>query len=96
MRDEQRATQLLLAELLRGGQQTAEIRADADPVQLAEVLSAVFLLTTINWLDRWWGQDEEPLRNRLLRALDVFFEGALSSGISTERNADAYHPVRSR
>jgi AcrR family transcriptional regulator len=96
MRDEQRATQLLLADLFRQGQQTNEIRPEADPVQLAEVLSAVLLLTTINWLDRWWGSDREPLRDRLLRAAEVVLQGALSSGASTESQADAYPPVRSR
>ncbi len=81
MHDEQRATQLLLAELFRQGQQTEEVRVDADPVQLAEVLSAVLLLTTVNWLDRWWRTDREPLRDRLLKAVEVVLRGALAEAV---------------
>lgn len=92
MRDEQRATQVLLAELFRQGQQTGEVRTGADPVQLAEILSAVLLLTTINWLDRWWDTDDQPLRERLLRAVQVVLEGALVSGVLAEHR-DAYQQI---
>jgi AcrR family transcriptional regulator len=85
MRDEQRATQLLLAELFRQGQKADEIRPDADPVQLAEVLTAVLLLTTVNWLDRWWGADRESLRDRLFGAVGVVLQGALASAPSKGR-----------
>lgn len=78
LREEQRAAQLLLTELFRQGQVRNEIRDDADPVRLAEVLSAVLLLTTVNWLDHWWGDDGGPLRERLLKAVDVVLEGALA------------------
>ena len=82
MRDQQRATQLLLAALLRQGQESGEIAAGHEPVQLAELLSAMLLLTTINWLDRWWDTEDDPLRDRLLRALDVFMGGALNSEVA--------------
>ena len=86
-RTQQRDGQLLLAELLRQGQETGEIRADQDPVQLAELLTACLTLTTVNWLDRWWDGRDEPLGHRLERALDVFLHGAASK---------ASEPVRRR
>src|SRR5580698_3447368 len=54
MEEEQKTTYRLLTELLRQGQASGELRADLDPAQLAEVLTAVMLLTTLNWLGRYW------------------------------------------
>jgi len=47
---QQQAAQRLLAELFRQGQRSGEARPEHDPHQLAEVLTATLLLTTINWL----------------------------------------------
>ena len=76
-RRQQRETQLLLADLFGQGQQRGEIRAEHDPVQLAELMTAVLMLTTVNWLDDWWGDPQEALEARLERALDVFLTGAV-------------------
>jgi AcrR family transcriptional regulator len=73
-RQRDRAAQELLAELFRSGQKSKEIRADVDARQLAELYSAAFLLTTVNWLTGWW-DDEEPLEERLPRAIGVLLDG---------------------
>ena len=67
----------LLASLFELGQQRGEIRGDADPLQLAEVLIAIYHLTTINWLTRWW-DGREGLQPRLGAATEVFLSGCRS------------------
>jgi AcrR family transcriptional regulator len=64
----------LLSALFEAGQRRQEIRADAEPMQLAEILIAVYHLTTINWLIRWWG-GRRGLPRRLADAIDVFLDG---------------------
>jgi AcrR family transcriptional regulator len=64
----------LLSDLFERGQERKEIRADADPMQLAEILIATYHLTTINWLIRWWG-GRQGLQRRLMAAIDVFLDG---------------------
>lgn len=64
----------LLSSLFELGQRREEIRGDADPLQLAEVLIAIYHLTTINWLTRWWG-GREGLQSRLGTATEVFLNG---------------------
>jgi AcrR family transcriptional regulator len=78
MRERHRATQGLLAELFHQGQQRGEVQPAHDPSQLAEVLTATMLLTTINWLEGWRNDSDEPLDARLRRAVEIFLEGALS------------------
>lgn len=77
MRERHKTTQALLAELFHQGQQRGEVRIDHDPSQLAEVLTATMLLTTINWLEGWRDDIDEPLSARLIRAVDVLLNGAL-------------------
>jgi hypothetical protein len=57
------------------GQEREEIRRDADPIQLAEILIAVFHLTTINWLTGWWGGRRPSLQRRVAVATETFLEG---------------------
>jgi AcrR family transcriptional regulator len=64
----------LLAKLFEVGQEREEIRPDADPMQLAEILIATYHLTTINWLIRWWG-GRQGLERRLAAAIQVFLDG---------------------
>jgi AcrR family transcriptional regulator len=64
----------LLAQLLQQGQRSGEIRRDVDPVQLAEILTATYMLTIANWLLGWWGE-EHDLGARLSQAVDVFLNG---------------------
>jgi AcrR family transcriptional regulator len=64
----------LLAKLFEVGQEREEIRPDANPMQLAEILIATYHLTTINWLIRWWG-GRQSLERRLATAIDVFLDG---------------------
>jgi AcrR family transcriptional regulator len=66
----------LLAELFELGQRRHEIRADADALQLAELLIAVYHLTTLNWLTAWWGHGGE-LPRRLGAATDTLLDGCL-------------------
>ena len=63
-----------LAELFGAGQQRAEIRAELDTRQLAEMLIAIYRLTVTNWLIDWWSEQEQ-LEPRLLAAVDVFLDG---------------------
>jgi AcrR family transcriptional regulator len=74
----ERRTKLMyddLAELFRIGQERGELRADIEPMQLAEVLTGIYHLTTINWLTGWWPNEREELEPRLLRAVDLFLAG---------------------
>ena len=67
----------LLATLFELGQARQEIRTDANPTQLAEILIAIYHLTTINWLIGWWG-GRQGLQHRVAAAIDVFFDGCRS------------------
>ena len=78
MRERQQQSQRLLADLFAQGQRLGQLRADLDPLQLAELFTAMFLLTTINWLDRFW-EDPGELEPRLLVALGVFVGGCAVS-----------------
>jgi AcrR family transcriptional regulator len=80
----------LLAELFRQGQARAEFDAEQDPVQLAEIFNAVQLLTTLNWVNRWWGETTEDLDGRLRRAIDVVLSGARRQ--SSRRRSRATSP----
>lgn len=65
-----------LAQLFREGQASGQIRTDVGPYQLAEIMSAVMMLTITNWLLGWWGSRQtEELDTRLMRAVDVFLDG---------------------
>jgi NADH dehydrogenase len=64
----------LLAELFRAGQKRGEIVRGADPYQLAEMLMAIWELTTINWLLDWWEQPHE-LEPRVMQAVELFLSG---------------------
>ena len=79
IQEEQKTTYRLLTALLRQGQEAGELRPDCDPHQLAEVFTAVMLLTTLNWLGRYWDLPDEPLQDRLVRAVDVVLNGAATS-----------------
>ena len=76
-----RAAQELLGELFRAGQKAKEVRRDVDARQLAELYTAAFLLTTVNWLTDWWDEDE-PLEVRLPRAIGVMLDGCMTRGSS--------------
>jgi AcrR family transcriptional regulator len=67
----------LLAALFERGQQRGEVRLDADPVQLAELLIAMYHLTTINWLIGWWS-GRQSLKRRIGAAVDIFLSGCLA------------------
>ena len=73
--DKDRSSQRLLAELFAQGQSRGEIDPAADPLQLGELYSAVFMLTTINWLTNWFGDSDQPLEERLLEAVRILLEG---------------------
>jgi AcrR family transcriptional regulator len=69
----------LLTELFREGQERGEIRRDVEPLQLAETMTGIYHLTTINWLTGWLGEEAEGLEPRLLRAIDLFLDGCAPS-----------------
>ncbi|MGH8995835.1 MAG: TetR/AcrR family transcriptional regulator [Acidimicrobiales bacterium] len=64
----------LLAALFRQGQDSGEVRNELDALQLAEMLTAVYMLTITNWLTAWWGERGD-LEKRLTSVVDAFFEG---------------------
>jgi AcrR family transcriptional regulator len=74
--DKDRAAQRLLAQLFAQGQANGEIEPEADPLQLAEIYTALTILTAANWLIDWWGPPLESLEDRLLAALATFLRGA--------------------
>jgi AcrR family transcriptional regulator len=65
----------LLTELFRSGQERGEIRHDIDPLQLAETMTGIYHLTTLNWLTNWFGNETDALEPRLGRAIDLFLDG---------------------
>jgi AcrR family transcriptional regulator len=65
----------LFERLFAEGQRRGEIRGDAHPRQLAEMLEGIFTITAGNWLVGWWKDQTEPLEPRLLRAVAVFLDG---------------------
>jgi NADH dehydrogenase len=88
LRRHRQETYGLLTCLLDQGQRRGEIRQDLPASQLAEMFSAVVLVTISNWLlapddDSAEGMlDEDPLDERLLRAWRVLSDGAAASGVS--------------
>ncbi|HZT66856.1 MAG TPA: hypothetical protein VFA11_13795 [Acidimicrobiales bacterium] len=83
----------LLAELFRQGQQRGEVRAELNPLQLAEILTSIYMLTITNWTTSWWG-DPGELRPRLDSALDVFLTG--SSSVTPSGGRGRRNPQRSK
>jgi AcrR family transcriptional regulator len=67
----------LLGALLRRGQETGEIDEKLDPLQLAEMLTGIYFLTIIHWLN---SRKSYPLSDRLQSAADIFLSGCLSDG----------------
>jgi AcrR family transcriptional regulator len=64
-----------LAELFRLGQERGEISESVDPMQLAEVMTGIYHLTTLNWLTGWWEDETADLDTRLSNAVGVFLDG---------------------
>jgi TetR/AcrR family transcriptional regulator, cholesterol catabolism regulator len=64
----------LLAELFRQGQARGEVKPELEPLQLAETLTAIYLLTITNWITGWWGERGD-LEARLATAVGIFIEG---------------------
>jgi len=64
----------LLGTLLRQGQEKGEIEKNLDPYQLSEMLTGIYFLTIIHWLN---SKRSYSLSNRLNAAADVFLKGCL-------------------
>jgi AcrR family transcriptional regulator len=64
----------VLSALFELGQQRGEIGTATSPMQLAELLIAIYHFTTINWLIGWWDGSED-LQPRITVALQVFLDG---------------------
>ncbi len=69
----------LFAALFSEGQKRGEIRADVEPIQLAEMLEGIFTLIAGNWLFEWWKDSTGPLEARLMKAVNVFLDGCKPS-----------------
>jgi AcrR family transcriptional regulator len=65
---------LLLADLIGQGHATGEIDPALHPLQLAEMLTATFMLIITNWVTGWWGDNGE-LDPRLMTATGIFLQG---------------------
>lgn len=64
----------LLTRLFQEGQDRHELRANLEPLQLAEVFTGIYSMTLLNWVVGW-REDPGPLEPRLMRAADVFLDG---------------------
>lgn len=67
----------LLGTLLSRGQETGEIDKELNPYQLAEMLTGVYFLTIIHWLN---SKRSYSLSDRLNAAAEIFLDGCLASG----------------
>jgi AcrR family transcriptional regulator len=67
----------VLAALFELGQQRGEFERALSPMQLAELLVAIYHFTTTNWLIGWWDGHEPRgrLERRIETALSVFIHG---------------------
>jgi AcrR family transcriptional regulator len=69
----------LLALMFEEAQAKGEIRAELEPIELAETFSGIFMFTVVSWLSGWKPRrrrdDEAELEARLMRAYDVFLDG---------------------
>jgi AcrR family transcriptional regulator len=83
----------LLAQLFREGQERGEIRADMEPLQLAEILEGIFVITAGNWLFQWWKDSTGPLDERLMRAVNVFLDGCKPTSRGVTRAVGANRAV---
>lgn len=72
--DLDRRNYALLAELFSQGQAAGDVELFLDPIQLAEILTAVFMLTITNWVTSWWGSDDD-LEPRLMTTVDIVLNG---------------------
>ncbi len=66
-----------VAQVLRVAQEAGEIRRDVDPLQAAEIYSAVTLITIRLWLTDYW-EETGSLEDRVMTALDVIMNGLAS------------------
>ena len=63
-----------VAQVLRVAQEAGEIRRDVDPLQAAEIYTAVTLITIRLWLTDYW-EETGSLEDRVMTALDVIMNG---------------------
>jgi AcrR family transcriptional regulator len=77
----------LLTQLFVAGQHRGEIRKDADPTQLAEILIANYHLTTINWLIGWWNS-RQRLQPRIAAAIEIVLNGSRARGHRARSSRD--------
>src|SRR5260370_3194213 len=83
----------LLAELFAEGQKRGEIRADMEPLQLAEMLEGTFVITAGNWLFQWWKDSTGPLDERLRRAVNVFLDACKPHSRASARSERTHHAL---
>jgi len=63
------------ARLFAAGQKRGEIRADKDPLHLAEMMEGMLILIAGNWVSGWWENRSDSLEERFMNAMTVFLEG---------------------
>ncbi|MGH8679642.1 MAG: TetR/AcrR family transcriptional regulator [Burkholderiales bacterium] len=65
--------------LFAEGQKRGEIRADHNPLHLAEMLEGMLTLIAGNWAVGWWKNRSDPLEERFMNAVTVFLEGCAAA-----------------
>ncbi len=61
--------------LFAEGQRRGEIRADHEPLHLAEMMEGMLTLIAGNWVSGWWENRSDPLEERFMNAVTVFLQG---------------------
>ncbi|MGH7925086.1 MAG: TetR/AcrR family transcriptional regulator [Candidatus Binatus sp.] len=61
--------------LFAEGQKRGEIRADQEPLHLAEMMEGMLILIAGNWVSGWWKNRSDTLEERFMNGLTVFLEG---------------------
>jgi len=75
--EEHTTVDALLGKLLNQGRETGEIDAKLDPYQLAEMLTGIYFLTIIHWLN---SKRSYSLSEQLESAAEIFFSGCRVAG----------------
>jgi AcrR family transcriptional regulator len=76
-REDEGSMRLLVAEVLRTGQERGEVRKDVDALELARMVTMLYSMTVMTWAPDDGG---DSLHERTRRIFDVLFEGMAPKG----------------
>ncbi len=82
--------------LFAEGQNRGEIRADQNPLHLAEMMEGMLILIAGNWVSGWWKNRSEPLEQRFMNAMTVFLDGCSATKTPPSRASGAKPRSRAR